>query len=195
MFIESTQTRKIERHRTAIVRSDLSRPVRLALEAGLFAGNASFFDYGCGRGVDVRLIGARGFVSSGWDPYYFPHERIIPADVVNLGYVINVIECEPERREALQNAWALACKVLLVAARMLPVECGKGDQPYNDGLITSRHTFQKYYAQPELKNYIDSVLSTEATAVESGIFFVFRNEAEAHAFRASRFRNRSIPRA
>jgi hypothetical protein len=28
-----------------------------------------------------------------------------PADVVNLGYVINVIEDTAERREALINAW------------------------------------------------------------------------------------------
>ncbi|MDQ3012796.1 MAG: DNA phosphorothioation-associated putative methyltransferase, partial [Acidobacteriota bacterium] len=129
MFNENVQTQKIERHRTAIVRSDLSRPVRLALEAGLFEGNATFFDYGCGHGIDVRLVGARGYVSGGWDPYYFPQNEILPADIVNLGYVINVIEHQQERREALLNAWTLAGKVLIVAARVLPVERGKGNQP------------------------------------------------------------------
>jgi DNA phosphorothioation-associated putative methyltransferase len=168
--------RKIERHRTAIVRSDLSRPVRLAFEAGLFGRDATFFDYGCGHGVDVKLIGARGYTSGGWDPYYFPENEIHPADIVNLGYVINVIECQQERREALLQAWALVRKVLIVAARVLPVERGKGDQPYGDGLITSRNTFQKYYGQQELKNYIDSVLCTNAIPIEPGVYFVFRNE-------------------
>lgn len=108
MFNENVQTRKIERRRTAIVRRGLSRPVRLALEAALFAGDATFFDYGCGHGVDVRLISARGYVSGGWDPYYFPESEIRSADIVNLGYVINVIECQQERRAALLEAWARA---------------------------------------------------------------------------------------
>jgi len=173
---ENIQTRRIERHRTAIVRSNLSRPVRLALEAGLFEDNATFFDYGCGHGIDFRLIGARGYISGGWDPYYFPQNEILLADIVNLGYVINVIEHQQERREALLKAWTLARKVLIVAARVLPVERGKGDSPYGDGLITSRNTFQKYYGRQELKNYIDSVLGTDATHVEPGVCFVFRNE-------------------
>jgi DNA phosphorothioation-associated putative methyltransferase len=183
---ESVQTRKIQRHRTAIVRRGLSRPVRLALEAGLFEGEATFFDYGCGHGVDVRLIGARGYASGGWDPYYFPKSEIRPADIVNLGYVINVIECQQERREALLQAWALARKALIVAARVLPAERGKDDLPYSDGLITSRNTFQKYYGQQELKNYIDSTLGADAVPVEPGVYFVFRYESDAHIFRTSR---------
>jgi DNA phosphorothioation-associated putative methyltransferase len=185
---ESVQTRKIERHRTAIVRRGLSRPVRLALEGGLFEEDTTFFDYGCGHGVDVKLISAHGYVSGGWDPYYFPENEIHPADIVNLGYVINVIECLQERREALLQAWALARKVLIVAARVLPVERGKGDLPYGDGIITSRDTFQKYYDQQELKNYIDSILGVDAIPVEPGICFVFCYENDAQTFRASRYR-------
>jgi len=181
---ENVQTRKIERHRTAIVRRGLSRPVRLALEARLFEEDATFFDYGCGHGVDVRVIGERGYASSGWDPYYFPENETRPADIVNLGYVINVIECQQERREALLQAWSLARKVLIVAARVLPVERGKDDLPYGDGLITSRNTFQKYYEQQELKHYIDSVLGTDPIPVEPGVCFVFRYESDAQAFRA-----------
>jgi DNA phosphorothioation-associated putative methyltransferase len=183
---QNIQIRKIERHRTAIVRRGLSRPVRLALEAGLFEEVTTFFDYGCGHGVDVRLIGARGYVSGGWNPYYFPENEIRPADIVNLGYVINLIECQQERREALLKAWGLAQQVLIVAARVLPAERGKRDMPYGDGLITSRNTFQKYYGQQELKNYIDSVLDTDAVPVEPGVYFVFRYESDAQTFLGSR---------
>jgi DNA phosphorothioation-associated putative methyltransferase len=113
------ETLEIERHKAAIVRNDLSKPVRLALEAGLFRQNTTFFDYGCGHGGDVHRIAHHGYVCSGWDPYYHPETLHTPADVVNLGYVINVIESQAERREALIKAWELSHQVLIVAAQVL----------------------------------------------------------------------------
>lgn len=188
---EPDPSREIARHKAAIVRNSLSRPVRLALEAGLFEPGSSFFDYGCGHGLDVRLIIEEGFPSQGWDPYYFPNQPQQPSDIVNLGFVINVIELEPERREALQAAWSLTRRVLIVAAQVLLGEPGKGQLVYNDGLVTSRNTFQKYFEQQELKNYIDSVLGVDAVPAGLGVYFVFRDEAQAQAFRAQRFRSRT----
>lgn len=190
---EDTSSLRIERHRTAIARISLSRPVRLAIEAGLLQPQTTFFDFGCGHGTDVKMLAERGYASGGWDPFYFPDAEIVAADVVNLGYVINVIEDESERRAALLKAWSLAKEVLIVAARVLPVEAGKRHLAYNDGLITSRHTFQRYYGQQELKNYIDSMLGTDAVPAGLGVYFAFRDEAQARAFRAARFRSR-LPR-
>ena len=118
-MIRDDQLPRIDRHKAAIVRNALSRPVRLALQAGLFTQGVSFFDYGCGHGEDVKLIAETGYAGSGWDPYYFPQTERTSADIVNLGYVINVIENERERREALSNAWALTRRVLIVAAQIL----------------------------------------------------------------------------
>lgn len=189
------EPKEIARHKAAIVRNNLSRPVRLALEAGLLPERGSFFDYGCGHGMDVRLIMERGYTSHGWDPHYFPTIPQRTADIVNLGYVINVIENEPERRAALQNAWALTQRVLIVAAQILLGEPGKGHLAYEDGLVTSRNTFQKYYEQQELKNYIDAVLGVDAVPAGLGIYFVFRHEEQAQAFRALRFRSHTaVPR-
>ena len=189
------EPREIARHKAAIVRNALSRPVRYALEAGLLKEGDSFFDYGCGHGLDVRLITEKGFISHGWDPHYFPDQPQQPADVVNLGYVINVIESEPERRAALQKAWSLAQRVLIVAAQVLLGDVGKGQLAYGDGVVTSRNTFQKYFEPYELKNYIDSVLGVDAVPAGFGIYFVFREETEAQAFRAQRFRSHStVPR-
>ena len=110
----------IERHRTAITRTDLSRPVRLALEDGLITRETSVFDYGCGRGTDILHLQHREIACQGWDPAYFPDNERTPADIVNLGYVVNVIENPRERTDALRRAWALARKVLIVSARPQP---------------------------------------------------------------------------
>lgn len=183
----------IQRHRAAIIRSSLSKPVRCALEAGLFQENTSFLDYGCGHGRDYQLIRQQGFVSTGWDPYYFPDNPIALSDIVNLGYVINVIEDPQERQETLLKAWSLTRKVLIVAAQVLIENVTQSQEQiaYGDGVITCRNTFQKYYEQQELKNYIDQVLSVDSIPIALGIYFVFRDETEAEKFRASRFSSRA----
>ncbi len=48
-----------------------------------------------------------------------------------------------------------------------------------------------FYDQEELKVYIDQVLEVDSIPVALGIYFVFRDEAQAQAFRASRFRSRA----
>jgi DNA phosphorothioation-associated putative methyltransferase len=182
---------KIERHKAAIIRPDLSRPVRLALESGLFSPETSFFDYGCGHGGDITRIAEQGYTSCGWDPYYSPDTPQIAADIVNIGFVINVIENMSERRQALIQAWELTQKVMLVAAQVLISDIKRGVIAYGDGIITSRNTFQKYYEQEELKIYIDQVLGVDSIPVALGVYFVFRDDAEAELFRASRFRSRA----
>jgi DNA phosphorothioation-associated putative methyltransferase len=190
---QSTQV-KIDRHKAAINRNDFSKPVRLALEAGLLSQNTTFFDYGCGQGGDLERVAKLGYESAGWDPYYRPDSPLVAADVVNLGYVINVIESQAERREALIKAWELTGQVLIVAAQVLIAQ-GNSQIAYGDGVITSRNTFQKYYDQEELKIYIDQALGVDSVPAALGIYFVFRDEAQAQSFRASRFRSRvSVPK-
>ena len=48
------------RHKTAISRTDFSRPMRLALDHGLISEGTKVFDYGCGKGDDIRLLEERG---------------------------------------------------------------------------------------------------------------------------------------
>ena len=198
---------EIERHRAAIVRTDLSRPVRLAIESAILNKDitsdtlanggtprtpvTSFFDYGCGHGGDVERVANLGYTSAGWDPYYRPDIPCTPADVVNLGYVLNVIEDPEERRQSLCQAWELTHKVLIVAAQVLINDRSSNQIAYGDGIVTRRNTFQKYYEQEELKNYIDEVLNVDAVPVALGIYFVFRDQQERESFQASRFRSRA----
>ena len=76
----------IERHKTAMTRYDLSKPVKTLLEYGLLKAEATFFDYGCGQGSDVRGLQALGHAADGWDPVHRPEVPKREADIVNMGY-------------------------------------------------------------------------------------------------------------
>ena len=177
---------EVDRHRAAMTRVELSRPARLAIEAGIITSETTIFDYGCGLGGDVKRLTEAGYQCAGWDPYYFPDVEWRSADVVNLSYIINVIEDPDERDRSLQQAWALTGQVLIVAAQILVNEL-RGVFAYGDGILTKRNTFQKYYQQGELKEYIDRILAVEAIPLGLGIFLVFRDECQAESFRAARF--------
>ncbi|MCY7336215.1 MAG: DNA phosphorothioation-associated putative methyltransferase [Chamaesiphon sp.] len=182
---------EVERHRAAITRVELSRPVRLAIESGIMTIDTTIFDYGCGIGGDVKRLKSAGYTCEGWDPYYFPDVARQPADIVNLSYIINVIEDTQERDRALIQAWELTGQVLIVAAQIL-VNDLRGVLAYGDGILTKRNTFQKYYQQGELKEYIDRVLTVDAIPIGLGIFLVFRDESQAESFRAARLYTRMI---
>jgi DNA phosphorothioation-associated putative methyltransferase len=181
----------IDRHKAALVRKTLSRPTRLALSAGLFLPETTFFDYGCGYGGDIERIAEQGYESAGWDPYYCPDSPLAEADIVNLGYVINVIESARERQEALLEAWQLTQQVLIVSAQILIDDSERGLMAYEDGIITRRNTFQKYYQQEELKQYIDQTLDVDSIPIALGVYLVFRDEEKAETFRLSRLRSRT----
>ncbi|HMS12469.1 MAG TPA: DNA phosphorothioation-associated putative methyltransferase [Microthrixaceae bacterium] len=175
-------------------RTDVSRPVQTALADGVLRPERSFFDYGCGKGGDVERLSRAGFDASGWDPAHAPAAPVRPADVVNLGYVVNVIEDRRERAEVLRQAWDLARSVLVIAARP-DWEAGQlRGQPRGDGLMTSKGTFQKFFAQDELRDWIAAVVGRDPVAAAPGIFYVFRNETEAAGVRVRRFRTRALSR-
>jgi DNA phosphorothioation-associated putative methyltransferase len=184
----------VDRHCTAIERTDLSRPVALMLDDGLLTPQTPFFDYGCGRGGDIHRLAALGYNVAGWDPAYRPDSEIRPSDIVNLGFVINVIEDPSERAQALKNAWALTRCVLVVAARPDWEARTALGRPYGDGILTAKGTFQRFYAQEELRAWIDDLLGVRSIAAAPGVFYIFRDEVRAQAFLAARVRRRPLPR-
>jgi DNA phosphorothioation-associated putative methyltransferase len=82
--------------------------VSLALTDGVLRGGMPMFDYGCGHGSDVRLLSALRYEARGWAPAFAPQSPRTEADVVKIGFVVNVIEHGPERADALQAAGRLA---------------------------------------------------------------------------------------
>jgi DNA phosphorothioation-associated putative methyltransferase len=181
----------IPRHRTALKRTDLSRPAKCALRDGLISADTSVFDYGCGHGGDLELLTAQGVACAGWDPVYFPDRATQEADVVQLGYVINVIEDPQERAETLRRSWSLCRRLLVVAAQVQVEARGQASVAFGDGVLTGIGTFQKFYGQGELKAYLEESLEIEAVPAEPGIFYLFKDEAARQQFLASRYRRRA----
>lgn len=179
----------IARHRTALTRHNLSAPIQTLSRFGYLDGSKTIFDYGCGRGDDIRNLVENEIEASGWDPYHAPDEVRKPADIVNLGFVINVIEDISERIEALSGAYKLANDLLVVSAMLANQDSIKGT-PYADGVLTTRSTFQKYYSQDELRHFITEVLDDDPIPVGPGIFYIFKDKTVEQQFLYERQTNR-----
>lgn len=179
---------RIERHRTALARSELSMPVKSLLDHGILSDGASFFDYGCGLGDDVAGLEALGYEARGWDPHFAPREPKVEADVVNLGFVLNVIEDPAERVEVLVDAWRHARRVLAVSTLVAGRESYARADPFEDGLVTVRNTFQKHFEPGELAGLVEHALHAEPVAVELGLCYVFRRVEEQQDFLSRRTR-------
>jgi hypothetical protein len=183
---EESEGEPVLRHRTALQRYSLSTPMQALFRHGYLDGRGSVFDYGCGRGDDVRILKELGLDAVGWDPHFAARAEKREADVVNLGFVINVIEDARERRAALTGAYALARKVLAVAALIGGRTAYEQHRLFRDGVLTTRGTFQKYFSQQELREYLEESLGREPIAVAPGVFFVFRDDLEEQRFLAAR---------
>ncbi|QBQ95915.1 DNA phosphorothioation-associated putative methyltransferase [Paraburkholderia pallida] len=188
---DSPQSATVERYRTALTRLGLSAPMQALIRFGLLTKDKSLFDYGCGKGDDVEGLNSEGYNASGWDPHFAPTAPQVPGDLVSLGFVLNVIEDREERDRTLSDAFGLARIALSVAVMTESASSNRG-QPYRDGYLTSRRTFQRYFSQAELKSYIESVLQRPAVLVAPGIAFVFTSDQLEEQFRLDRQRSSRV---
>lgn len=166
----------VARHRTAIARRDLSQPMQLMMRWGIIRQEFSVFDYGCGQGDDVALLQGNGYEAFGWDPHHAPDGPRRRADVVNLGFVLNVIESPHERIETLRAAWAFAKRVLAIAV----IPAGKyptaGHTPYKDGFLTTWGTFQRLFSQDDLRQFVGFATNEIPVTLAPGIVAIFRDK-------------------
>lgn len=181
-------TPTIPRHRTAIERASLSRPIQLALADSIISAATTVLDYGCGRGGDVARLQSQGVSCAGWDPVHRPDGLRLESDVVNLGYVINTIEDSAERAEVVRAAWSLCRSVLIVSARLEHDARPSDAVLHADGYVTRLGTFQKLYQQHELRSFIDSTLNLPSLPAGPGVFYVFRDEIQRQALLFTRYR-------
>lgn len=166
------QAPTIFRHKTAIRRNQLSRPVATALRDQVIGPGDEVFDFGCGHGEDVELLRGLGYQCQGWDPHFRPDKQLRPSNVVNLGYVLNVIEDPLERTAVLKQAFGLSRGVLIVSALIGPPDSQR-TVPHGDGILTTRGTFQKYFRQEELGRYLTDQVGKEAYPAGLGIYYLF----------------------
>ena len=178
----------VERHRTAMSRSVLSAPMQALARHGFLDGNKTIFDYGCGRGDDIAVLSAAGIRANGWDPHFSPGSCLEESDIVNLGYVLNVIEEPLERVKALRAGYGLARDVIAVAVLIVGKVDTSSFNPYRDGFMTTRGTFQKYFTHEEARRMIERAIDQEAIPVGPGVFFAFRNKIAEQRFLEARHR-------
>lgn len=190
----SVSKKRIARHKTAIRRPSFSLPIKCLLRDGLIDSSKTVFDYGCGHGQDIKLLCDMEIDCDGWDPVFQRDAQRKEADVVNIGYVINVVEDLNERTDALRSAWDL-CRAMLVVAAQVKFAASDRELPgFADGVLTSRGTFQKYYNQNELREYLETELGTDAIPAAPGVFYVFKDESAKQQFIATRYHRRiSVP--
>lgn len=181
--LSAPENDRVERHKTAIARTALSAPMYLLFTSGLIRHDSTILDYGCGQGDDIQALQSEGYKVAGWDPHYRPDPiSLKKSQVTNLGFVLNVIEDPEERAEALRRAFSLTEVCLAVSVMLYGKADLSGARPYRDGYLTSRKTFQKYYTQTELREFISNVLNVEPLAVGQGIFLAFRDELEEQRY-------------
>ncbi|MER8824028.1 DNA phosphorothioation-associated putative methyltransferase [Mesorhizobium sp. M0991] len=180
----------VHRHRTAMVRHTLSQPMSLAVRHGLIRPGVTVFDYGCGQGDDLRALAVAGVEATGWDPHFAPDISLQDAEIVNLGFVLNVIEDPAERVVALKAAWELARRVLLVSVLIVGAVPVDGLRRFGDGYLTARGTFQKYFQQSEFKVVLTQTAGVEPIALAPGIFALFRSPEDEQDFLLERRRGR-----
>lgn len=160
------------------------------LRDGLLENSKTLLDYGCGHGRDLELLESMEIECNGWDPKYRPDGDKRSADIVNLSYVINVIEDLEEREQTVRTSWGLCKELFTVAAQIEFAAPDKEQTSYGDGVLTSRNTFQKYYNQHELQEYIQRITQVDAIPAAPGIFYVFKCEEAKQRFVASRYHRR-----
>jgi len=182
----------IDRHKTAMTRYQMSKPISMALQHSIIQPGFSVFDYGCGKGRDVEELSKLGYEVTGFDPVYSNNTIKNEADIINLGYVINVIEHIDERNQILKEAYELTKHCLIVSAQVLPDNQKSKGTPYLDGILTTQNTFQRYYEQNELKEYIRTILNREPVAASPGIFYIFKNDIDKDSFISERFNRKYI---
>ncbi len=190
LMMKSKHKKSIFREKTAIRRYSFSRPVSIALSDGLITEETSFFDYGCGHGDDIRHLRKLAIAATGWDPFHNTEGQKQRADVVNLGFVLNVIEDPLERNSTLVDAYSLAKKLLIVSVRVDKALHKAGE--YSDGLITDKGTFQKLYTQSEFRIYLEEFVKSKVLFPAPGIAYIFKDEDLESDYLANRAFSRRL---
>lgn len=101
-------------------------------------------------------------------------------------YVVNVIEDQTERARAVEQAWRLTSRCLVVAARLTWDQRRLTGQSLNDGVVTSRQTFQHLYSSQELRSFVESVTQARVVTASPGVVYAFKDDHSRLTFLANK---------
>ena len=88
----------------------------------------------------------------------------------------------------------LAQTLLIVSARLEWEARTVAGDFQGDGIVTRKRTFQKFFAQDELRDWIQSVVGRSCVAAAPGVYYIFRDPADEQSFVAGRLtRPRRVP--
>lgn len=149
---------------TAIHRNAISVPMRTLLDKRLLLKKHTVLDYGCGHGFDVLKLQNEGYLINGYDKFLepFTNKSVLNQtyDIVTCLFVLNTIADIQERINVINTLLNIIKKngdiFLCVRSIYEFNRIIKYSKPhfYEDGIITSKKTFQKYYSEEELKSFI-----------------------------------------
>ncbi len=151
--------RSIKPHLTAIKRTQITVPLRKALNIYPFDGKIGI-DFGCGKSIDSDHLNEIGIQCYKYDIYFHPlnqlkielDPKIASLDYVLLIYVLNVVP--PEIRKIIANTAKKMVEnnhgfiVLGVRDDFDAIQCTW--RPYKDGFITQSNTFQCFFENNEI---------------------------------------------
>ena len=86
------------------------------------------------------------------------------------------------------DAYRHAGRLLVVSGLIHETVESKRAKQYRDGILTQRNTFQKFFEQQELQQYIEDALDNTAVPVALGVFYVFRDPMDQQDFLSARSR-------
>jgi len=124
-----------------------------------------FFDYGCGRGDDVKYLINEGYDAVGFDPHFAGpdlekiHRHSGNFNVVTLFYVLNILPTPMNRRMILtQIRCHLGSYGIVAVATRSPAEIERATKDtwvkYGDGWRTPSNTFQRGFSPGEVSKML-----------------------------------------
>ena len=151
---------------TAIHRTKQSAPMRYLLDNNLINNQHIILDYGCGYGFDVKQLSQLGYSIVGYDKFISPfnkntHLLSNKYDIITSFFVLNTIEDKNDRINTLKNILELlktngVCFLAVRSFYEFEKSKPKSYKNLNDGIITTRGTFQKYFSLSDINDLIST---------------------------------------